>query len=81
MIERVAPQDDQTQSYAMIRPPLPRWRRSVPIWRPKSWLGMAVANRIHEWRAFASSRVRRLFGRDVVWPLGTTFLPTDRPGE
>jgi len=38
------------------------------VWRPKSWLGMAVSNRLYEWRWFISDRVHRMLGREMTWP-------------
>ena len=35
-------------------------RRQRVVWRPKSWLGMAISNRLYEWRWTISHRSRMM---------------------
>jgi len=44
-----------------IRRVTPRsgWRTHLPRWRPRSWLGMAIVNRLSEWCSFLAHRVLR----------------------
>lgn len=67
--------------YMMYRGPTLRWRRRIPVWRPKSWLGMAVRNRLHEWHWFVSFNLHKWARRDFTWPPHTIFVPVERPND
>lgn len=54
------------------------WRARMPRWRPKIWLGMAIANRLHEWRWIINHRILR---RPDRWPKGTFVVPREPPQD
>ena len=50
--------------------------RRWPRWHPTSRLGMAVRNRLHEWRWTVSYRLHRLVGREMpIAPRGFLYVP------
>ena len=55
--------DDRTRTYALVRVPKTGWRRRIPVWHPKSWLGMALINRLCEWHWFISYHLHKVLGR------------------
>jgi len=59
-------------SYGLVSRPPTGWRARVPRWRPKSWLTMAIANRLYEWRSWIW---HNLFGQASRHRKGTIWIP------
>jgi hypothetical protein len=61
MMVQVSDNEPAMKVVMMVRPPDTWWRRNyLPTWRPKSWLGMAISNRLYEWHWTVSHKVHAL---------------------
>ena len=60
----------------IVRLPPRGWRKFVPRWHPRSWLGMAVANRLFEWYSMFSTRVLK---RQMIWIPPRGDAPPEAP--